>query len=80
MRDGTCSRCGGQEVLEGVRLKVPAAGSVDDVHAVVSPTSGMFRQQTGSPLRAWICAACGFSELYVADPATLAARWRAGDR
>ena len=80
MRDGNCSRCGGQEILEGVRLKVAGAGSADDVRAVVAPTSGMFRQQTGSEMRAWICGACGYSELYVADPAALADRWRAGER
>ncbi len=80
MRDGTCPKCGNQEILEGVRLKVAAAGSVDELRAVVSPTSGMFRQQTASDLRAWICAACGFSELYVAEPALLADRWRAGER
>ena len=76
----TCPKCGGAEILEGVRIKVPSGGSVDDVRAVVTPTSGMFRQQTASDLRASICAACGFAELYVSDPATLAERWRAGER
>ena len=80
MRGGSCPKCGHMEILEGVRLKVPSAGSVDDVRAVVSPTSGMFRQQTGTDLLAWVCAGCGFAELYVSDPAVLADRWRAGER
>ena len=80
MRSGTCPKCGGGEILAGVRIKVPSAGSVDDVRAVVSPTSGMFRQQTGSDLRAWVCGGCGFAELYVAEPGALAERWRAGER
>lgn len=80
MRSGSCPKCGGAEILDGVRVKVPTGGSVDDVRAVVSPTSGMFRQQTASELLAWICAACGFTELYVSDPGTLAERWRAGER
>ncbi|MDP1848261.1 MAG: hypothetical protein Q8K79_10765 [Solirubrobacteraceae bacterium] len=61
-------------------MKVPSAGSVDDVRVVVAPTSGMLRQQTGSDLRAWICAGCGFTELYASDPGLLADRWRAGER
>ena len=80
MRSGTCPKCGASEILEDVRVKVPSAGSVDDVRAVVAPTSGMFRQQTGSDLHAWICAGCGFTVLYVSDPGLLAERWRAGER
>lgn len=80
MEGGSCPKCGGAEVMDGVRIKVPAGGSIDDVRAVVSPTSGMFRQQTASDMRASVCAACGFSELYVSDPSVLAERWRAGER
>lgn len=80
MRSGACPKCGRTEILDGVRVKVPSAGSVDDVRVVVAPTSGMLRQQTGSDLRAWICAGCGFTELYASDPGLLADRWRAGER
>jgi predicted nucleic-acid-binding Zn-ribbon protein len=80
MKQGSCPKCGHAEVLEGVRIKVPSGGSVDDVRAVVSPTSGMLRRQTASELRAWVCAACGFAELYVDEPGLLAERWRAGER
>lgn len=80
MKQGTCPKCGHDEILEGVRINVPAGGSVTDVRAVLAPTSGMFRQQTATDLRAWICAACGFAELYVDEPGLLAERWRAGER
>ena len=80
MPEGTCPKCGHTEILGGVRIKVVSGGSVDDVRAVVTPTSGMFRQQTASELRAWVCAGCGFAELYVGEPAMLAERWRAGER
>ena len=80
MRSGRCPQCGHDEVMAGVRVKVPSAGSVDDVRAVVAPTSGMLRQQTASDLHAWICGGCGFSELYATDPGVLADRWRAGER
>ena len=75
-----CPKCGGGEILEPVRVKVPSAGSVDDVHAVVTPTSGMIRTQTASAMHASVCAQCGYSELHVSDPGALAERWRAGER
>jgi hypothetical protein len=40
----------------------------------------MIRRDTSAELRATVCAACGFTELYVADPAPIAERWRAGER
>jgi predicted nucleic-acid-binding Zn-ribbon protein len=78
--DPGCPRCGNAEVLDGVRLKPISGGSVDEVQAVVSPTSGMIRRETASDLRGRVCAACGFTELFVSDPGTLAERWRAGER
>ena len=65
--------------MDGVRLKPPSGGGVDDVHAVVSGT-GMIRRERAFPLRARVCGTCGFAELFVTDPAGLAARWRAGER
>jgi hypothetical protein len=66
--------------MEGVRLMPASSGSVDELSAVVAPTSGMIRRQTRAELRANVCAGCGFSELYVIDPAEIAERWRAGER
>lgn len=80
MPDPGCSRCGNDEVLDGVRLKPTSTGGVDEVFAVVAPTGGMIRRETRSDLRARVCAACGFTELFVADPGSLAERWRAGER
>jgi predicted nucleic-acid-binding Zn-ribbon protein len=76
----TCPKCGNGEVMEGVRLMPASTGGVEEVSAVVAPTSGMIRRQTSAEMRANVCAACGFSELYVLDPATIADRWRAGER
>jgi hypothetical protein len=67
-------------MLDGVRLKPESVGGVDDVRAVVAPTSGMIRRDTAAALRASVCSACGYAELYVSDPAALAERWRAGER
>jgi predicted nucleic-acid-binding Zn-ribbon protein len=76
----SCAKCGNGEMLQGVRLSVATGGSTGDVQAVVTPTSGMIRAQTGSGMRAWICAACGYSEIYAMEPHVLAERWRAGER
>lgn len=79
MSSQPCSRCGHTEVLDGVRLKPPSTGGVDEVQAVVS-TGGMIRRETGADLRARICVACGHADLFVPDPVSLAERWREGDR
>jgi predicted nucleic-acid-binding Zn-ribbon protein len=76
----SCAKCGNAEILGGVRVKVAATGTADEVRAVVAPTSGMIRAQTGSEMRAWICAACGYTEMYAMEPQVLAERWRAGER
>jgi hypothetical protein len=75
-----CPKCGDVEHLDGVRLGPINVGGVEDVQAVVAPTSGMLRPETASDLRARVCASCGFTELSVTDPAVLAERWRAGER
>jgi len=74
-----CPKCGAAEILEGVRI-LPVGGGAQEIRAIVAPTSGMMRKTTGSELRAWICAECGFAEIHVEDPGALAERWRAGDR
>ena len=64
MASSACPKCGSEDVLSGVRLKPTATGGVDEVQAVVAPTSGMIRRETRAELRASVCAACGFSELW----------------
>ena len=80
MSPSACPKCGADDVLSGVRLKPGSTGGVDEVEAVVAPTSGMIRRETGADLRATVCAACGFTELFVVDPRAIAERWRAGER
>ena len=80
MSSTACPKCGSGDLLTSVRLKPSATGGVDEVEAVVAPTSGMIRRETRAELRATVCAACGFSELFVVDPAAIAERWRAGER
>jgi hypothetical protein len=80
MTTSACPKCGGADLLHGVRLKPSSTGGVDELHAVVAPTSGMIRRETFAELRATVCGACGFTELFVLDPRAIAERWRAGER
>jgi hypothetical protein len=47
---------------------------------LLGETSGLVKKQTHVEGRASVCGACGYAELYAADPGTLVTRWRAGDR
>jgi hypothetical protein len=80
MRSGTCPKCAGSDLLDGVRLKPGSTGGVDEVRVVVAPMTGMIRRDAVATLRATVRADCGYAELYVSDPAAIAERWRAGER
>lgn len=81
MRSGTCPKCESTEILEDVGMNTLGEGGPDGkIVFRLEGTSGFLKKSTRVEARAWICAACGYSELYAADPATLAERWRAGDR
>jgi hypothetical protein len=40
------------------------------------PNALIFKDAERSPLHAYVCAACGFTELYVEDPQTLLQAYR----
>ena len=81
MRSGTCPKCESTEILEDVGMNTLGEGGPDGkIVFRLEGTSGFLKKSTRVEARAWICAACGYSELYAADPAQLAERWRAGDR
>jgi predicted nucleic-acid-binding Zn-ribbon protein len=81
VRSGTCPKCESTEILEDVGLNTLGEGGPDGkIVFRLEGTSGFLKKSTRVEARAWICAACGYSELYAADPAQLAERWRAGDR
>ena len=81
MRSGRCPKCESTEILEDVGMNTLGEGGPDGkIVFRLEGTSGFLKKSTRVEARAWICAACGYSELYAADPAQLAERWRAGDR
>ncbi len=81
MRSGTCPKCESTEILEGVGVNTLGEGGPDGRIAFrLEETSGFLKKSTRVEAKAWICGACGYSELYAEDPGKLAERWQAGDR
>jgi predicted nucleic-acid-binding Zn-ribbon protein len=79
MKDGICPKCQAEEVIPAVRIvdqlgiqpykTHPASLSV---RLEGSATSGMLtstKPVISTELRAWVCGACGYSELYATDRA-----------
>lgn len=81
MRSGTCPKCGSTEILENVGVNtLGEGGPAGRIAFRLEETFGFLKKATRVEARAWICGACGYSELYAAEPEELAERWRAGDR
>jgi hypothetical protein len=41
-----------------------------------NPDAWLFKGEVQSSLKAWVCGACGYTELYAQDPAALLAAYR----
>ncbi len=77
MKNGQCPKCSGTSILGNVPLAdtTDATGfgkssttSLETCVAVArSPSALVSRDIVTSPIRAWICEACGFTEFYVLD-------------
>jgi predicted nucleic-acid-binding Zn-ribbon protein len=68
MKNGTCPKCSSQEIMAEVRVKDrggrfnpdnPLKAVVDEPEVSLSMSDGASGQ-----VRAWICAQCGYTELY----------------
>ena len=81
MRSGTCPKCGSSEVVSDLRVMDRGHGSADagDLSAVVygNPEAWVFKNKVRVQLSACVCGACGYTELYAADPAAMLAAVRA---
>ncbi|HYP53492.1 MAG TPA: hypothetical protein VEQ42_08120 [Pyrinomonadaceae bacterium] len=77
-----CPKCESQEIIPGVRiLDRTEAGNMaaSDLTAVVyeNPDALLFKGGHHSELRARVCGACGYAELFVTYPEELLAAYRA---
>ena len=77
-----CPKCGSSEVIEGVRMLDRGHGNQEqDLRAAVykNPDAFLFKGKHAAALTARVCGACGYVELYVANPAELLAASRDAD-
>jgi len=60
-------------VLERVRVIDRSEGGARDLSLSLPGTTvaGLFRLPKQLPLTAWVCANCGYAELYTAEPAQI---------
>lgn len=82
MRDGQCPKCGCTDVIPNVSvMDHTAALAWENLSAVVeeNPNAWLFTGQVKTSLKAWVCGACGYTELYATNPATLLAAYRKHD-
>jgi predicted nucleic-acid-binding Zn-ribbon protein len=76
MQDGQCPKCGSSDVIPNVYVEDRGRFGVENLKVVVDehPQAWLFKGEVRSSLKAWVCGACGYTELYAQDaPALLAA-------
>ena len=82
MKDGRCPKCGSRDILADIEVRDDGRSSSHPLRVVVEEpeparhaTIWVQGQSTGD-LRAWICASCGFTELYTGNLAELQKSYR----
>jgi predicted nucleic-acid-binding Zn-ribbon protein len=73
-----CPKCASSERIRDVLVTAPADGGTVAVEVQVNrhPHALLFKGATKTPLKATVCAQCGFTELYASDPSELLAASR----
>ncbi len=63
-----CPKCESQKILKDARVidKASKGGPALDLELAVSknPDALLFKGEKRFPIRAWVCAYCGYTELY----------------
>jgi len=73
-----CAKCGGSPVIEEARVVVQGEGEMDvKLRVDAHPDAKLFKHASRTPLKAFICVNCGYTEFYAKDPASLAEADRA---
>lgn len=67
-----CAKCGG-EVIQRARVMCPSTRSEMDLKARVDgdPKALVLKKSSRSTIHAYICSACGYTELYADNPLEL---------
>jgi predicted nucleic-acid-binding Zn-ribbon protein len=76
MRKNPCPKCGSAEIVREVRVIDRGHGNADsgniNVGVYTKPEAWLFKGKVATDLTAYVCAQCGFTELYATDPRALA--------
>lgn len=74
MRDSICPKCGCKEILSDVKILDRAhLNTPNDLSVAVyaNPHALIFRGEAISPLSAYVCSQCGYTEFYAIKPQAL---------
>jgi predicted nucleic-acid-binding Zn-ribbon protein len=72
-QSGKCTKCEATQIIQHAMVADNSQGRETDLNVRVDahPSALLFKLAKRSPLHAYICAVCGFTEFYVAEPQTL---------
>jgi predicted nucleic-acid-binding Zn-ribbon protein len=82
MKDGRCPKCGSRDILADIEVRDDGRSSSHPLRVVVEEPEPArhaaiwVQGQSTGDLRAWICASCGFTELYTGNLAELQKSYR----
>lgn len=71
----TCPKCGSARIIQNVQIidRSDSGGQPLSLRRGTRTLGGLLRLPRDFPLDAWTCGACGYTELYVRQPAELLA-------
>jgi predicted nucleic-acid-binding Zn-ribbon protein len=69
MKNGTCLKCGSKKVMENIEVRDEGKNSSHPLQVMARPREPkrglvIITSQSMGELSAWICADCGYTELY----------------
>lgn len=86
MKDGSCPKCGSRDVLAGVEVRDDGRNGSHPLRVMVEepePASHgaiWVQPRAVGEVHAWICATCGYTEMYTDNLAELLKSYRKGRR
>jgi predicted nucleic-acid-binding Zn-ribbon protein len=73
-KTGKCSKCGSTEIIPDAKVIDRGDYSIQHEMSVVTflrPEAFIFKDKQETTVSAWVCAGCGFIELYADFPNTI---------
>lgn len=84
LKHGTCPNCNSREIMANVHVIDRTHMSNTDHELTVGmhqhPNAILMKGLYQSPLRAWICGQCGYTELFAQNPRELLELYRQADK